>query len=124
MRRHALGIFAIAFLVAAGVRLYKIGVDDAQASMMTSVFLRVGLVLGAAWLAWPQLKQLAQRVPPWLMAVAFLALIIVMMRPRYILVLAPILAALAVLQFVGWLFRPLPRPNRPGPRRNDVHEKE
>lgn len=113
-------MIAIAFLAAAGVRLYKIGVGDAE--MFTSVFLRVGLVLGAAWLAWPQLTQLAHRVPPWFLAVAVLGLMVVMMRPRSVLILGPILAALAVLQFFGWLFQPLPRPGRPARRTEEISQ--
>ena len=110
MRRLALGCFSFLFLVAAAVQLYRDGIASAESSMMASICLRVGLVLGATWLAYPQLRQVGQRVPPWFLGTVFLALIFVLIKPRAILAIAPILAAIAVLQYLAQLFKP------PGPR--------
>jgi hypothetical protein len=74
------------------------------------------MVLSAIWLAYPQLKQIAQRVPPWMIACIALAVLIIVVRPKAIFALAPVLAAIAVLQFFGWLFKPLPQKKRSASR--------
>lgn len=123
MRRHAFGLIGIVFLIGAAIGLAQSGINDAQNSMLASILLRVGLVLGAIWLAYPQLEQLFQRVPPWLVAVVGLALLVVVVRPKAIFAVAPILGAVAVLQFFGWLMRPLPQPKRkPSQRRKSDDE--
>ena len=116
MRRHGFGVFGALFLAAYVVLLVRHGVSDAEMSMITGICQRVGLVLGAILLAYPQLVQISQRVPPWLIGCILLAAMIVAIRPKAILVLAPIVAAIAVLQFVGWLFKPLPQKKRAGQR--------
>jgi hypothetical protein len=82
--------------------------------MMPGVCLRVGLVLGATWLAYPQLSRVAERFPPWLIGGFLLGALVVLIRPRAIFAVLPILAAIAFLQFLGWLFRPLPDARRAG----------
>ena len=84
------------------------GGHDDNTQWIMSVCLRVGLLLAAIWLALPQLAQLAQRMPPWLAGGTLLVGLLVAIRPRLIVYVAPLLAAMAVLQFWGWLFKPLP----------------
>jgi hypothetical protein len=112
MRRHAFGLIGILFLALAIVGLVYAGSGGAQRSMAASICMRVGLVLGAIWLAYPQLKQIVERVPAWMMVSVGLAVAVLVVRPRAILAIGPVLLVIFVLQFLGWLFRPLPNPKR------------
>ena len=108
IRRHIMGMLGIASL-AIGVSLLVLkGTSDDQWSMFSSICIRVGLMLAAIWLAFPQVIGLAKRFPPWLLATIGFAGLVVAVRPRMIVYLAPVAAAITVLQFVGWLFKPLP----------------
>ena len=110
IRRHLMGLLGLASLIA-GVSLLIIrGTNDSQWSMFASICLRVGLMLGAMWLAFPQIVGLARRFPPWLMATIAISGLVIAARPRMIVYLAPVLAAIVILQFIGWLFKPLPTP--------------
>ncbi len=110
MRRILLGICALLFLGAAGV-IYMRGVTDENIFLL-SVFQRVGIVLGLMWLAYEQVLKISQRSPPWLLGCIGLCLLVIVARPKAIVIVAPLLAAVAVLQFFGWLFKPLPNPRK------------
>ena len=115
IRRHILGLLGIAFLLSGlGLLLVK-GASDNQWSMFASICVRVGLLLAAIWLAFPQVVGLAKRFPPWLMAAVAISGLVIAARPRMIFYAGPVIAAIAFLQFVGWLFKPLPqrKPQRP-----------
>ena len=109
IRRHLMGLFGIVFLISGTGLLFLKGANDSQWSMFASICIRVGLMLGAIWLAFPQVVGLAKKFPPWLMVAIVTAGLVVAARPRMILYLGPVVAAIAVLQFVGWLFKPLPQ---------------
>ena len=87
------------------------GVTDENIFLL-SVFERVGIVLGLMWLAYEQVLKISQRSPPWLLGCIGLCLLVIVARPKAIVVVAPLLAAVAVLQFFGWLFKPLPNPRK------------
>ena len=114
MRRVALGIIAVLFLVAAVVRTWQIGLPAVQESMFTSICLRVGLVLGAAWLAYDQLQQLAERVPPWLIAGIGLAMLLLVVHPKSFRLLLPMVAIVVALQFIGRFLQPARKREIPG----------
>lgn len=105
-----MGSLGIAFLLGGLGLLIVKGTGDSQWSMFASICMRVGLMLGAIWLAFPQVVALARRFPPWLMATIAISGLVIAARPRMILYLGPVVAAIAFLQFVGWLFKPLPNP--------------
>lgn len=120
MRRILIGCLSLVFLAAAvfiylrapaGEMLLIRNVPDDE-KFLLSVCQRVGLVLGAMWLAYEQVRQLSHRSPPWLLGCIGLALLVLVVRPKAILIVAPLLAVVALLQFVGWLFKPLPDPRR------------
>ena len=110
MRRILLGILALLFLGAAGA-IYIRGVTDENIFLL-SVCQRVGIVLGTMWLAYEQVLKISQRSPPWLLGCIGLCLLMIVVRPKVIVIIAPLLAAIAVLQFFGWLFKPLPNPRK------------
>ena len=65
MRRTTLGILAI-FLIVLGFIVAWRGPEDGSAVGFAGGCVRVGLVLGAIWLAWPSLMAAIKRVPGWL----------------------------------------------------------
>jgi hypothetical protein len=73
------------------------------------VGLRAGLVLGALWIAYPQLVQLAKRFPKWLYAILAMVTSVVMFGPRSLIIVAPALVILLLLQVGAWLLKPLPK---------------
>lgn len=109
MRRNLLGIIALALLVAAVYGLVVHGVTDDEASMITSICLRVGLVLGAAWLALPQLTRLSGKASPWIIVPVAAAAVAITVRPRTIVVFGPILLLLGLLHLLGRFLRTPPR---------------
>lgn len=66
MRRTTLGILAVLLLVVGIIAAFR-GPEDGSAAGFAGGAVRVGLVLGALWLAWPQLASLASRAPRWIL---------------------------------------------------------
>lgn len=128
MRRLALGGLALLFLMGSAGIWLSVGLRENTWQTAASICLRVGLVLGAGWLAYDQLQRAAAKTPPWLAGSVGLALLVLVFRPRALIYVLPVLAGLAFLQFLGWLFKPLPttpnarrdrgrrRPPNPRPR--------
>jgi flagellar biogenesis protein FliO len=111
MRRHLLGIIALVLILAGVVNRFvdfgstsHSGMEDAG-----DVGLRAGLVLGALWIAYPQLVQLAKRFPKWLYAILAMVTSVVMFGPRSLIIVAPALVILLLLQVGAWLLKPLPK---------------
>ena len=111
MQRHALGIIALVSLVLGVAGILYYGTNDSQTSLMASMCMRIGLVIGALWLALPQFKRMSGGLPTWAAGIVVLCLAIVIARPRTIVVLGPILLVLAGLAAIGWLLKP-PESNR------------
>lgn len=106
MRRIALGIIALLFLVLGVAGLIKYGVGDSGSSAAASVALRTGVLLGVLWLALPQVEQIFRRFPPWLLGTLGLGGLVLLIRPRMFIYVLPILAALLILQLAGRLLQP------------------
>jgi hypothetical protein len=106
MRRTILGVLALcSLLVGAVAHVY--GVDTSDGDVLASGALRCGMLLGAIWLALPQLQTL--RWPPWTILSAFAAFATLVFRPRLLLIVLPIIGLVAILQFARWLLQPLPK---------------
>jgi hypothetical protein len=112
MRRTAFGVCAVVFFLG-GVLLYLFGPNEDAYAMAAGSGVRIGLVLGAVWLSYPQLT----RVPWWLVALGLATVLIVVAFPRPALgravagFVVPLLVAL-------WLLRPRPpKPKRTARRR-------
>ena len=105
MRRHLLGILSAVLLLTGitGVAIY--GVGDGRSSMWASVCMRLGLLLGAIWLALPQLMQLSGRTSAFLLTALMVLGSIIAVRPRTVVVLGPLLLILAILYFLGQLLQ-------------------
>ena len=57
-------------------------------------FVRVGAIMAVLWLAYPDVK----RLPPWIWGTFPVLLVILAVRPRWLLVAVPLVIALAVLK--------------------------
>lgn len=109
MRRYLLGIIAALLITTGGGLWLYVGQSDSTWSMMSSISLRVGVVLGAFWLAFPDLLSLKRRVPPMLLVGILLSLIAIVISPRSFFFIAPLVGVMLVLQFIRWLFAPPPK---------------
>ena len=108
MRRAAVGIIALIMLAVSGYGYYRYGSDAGEASFFWNSCLRMGLVLGAAWLALPKLLEQKSDASPLVLALAAAIGLVLVVRPRAILFLWPFLIILAVMQFFRWLVKPPP----------------
>ncbi len=115
MRRTLLGILALSFLSVAGGIFLRGSASDY--TLVLSVCLRMGLVLGALWLAFDQVHDMIRRTPPWVMGGIALGMIVVVVRPRAILAVAPLLAGAAALHWLGQLLKPTPTSKKKPPNR-------
>ena len=93
MRRHVLGILAIGFLALGGY-FYIWPPLEGHKQFVHGSSMRIGIVLMAMWLAYPEIRQ----IPRWMYTVLFMAAAIVMIQPKAILVVIPAL-------LVIWLLR-------------------
>jgi hypothetical protein len=64
MRRTTLGILAV-FLLVVGIVVALRGPEDGSAAGFAGGCVRVGLILAALWLAWPQIMAGIKRLPGW-----------------------------------------------------------
>jgi len=64
-------------------------------------------VLGAMWLAYEQVHEIIRRTPPWVMGGAALGLLVVVVRPRAIIAVGPLLASAAMLHWLGKFLKPV-----------------
>jgi hypothetical protein len=108
MRQHVLGILAVLLLVVAIYGWSTYGMKESQSSVFFSSCQRIGLVFGAAWLAYPQLVRISTRVSARFMLMMVAVGLVILARPRTVVILGPIMLVLAALQFTGWLMTPLP----------------
>jgi hypothetical protein len=94
MNRSTLGIVALA-LIGLGFFTWSQGPEGATAFAFGCV--RVGLVLGALWLAWPQIVSFLTRTPRWLLVASGIALVVCAVKPMLLVVAVPMLGALWLL---------------------------
>jgi hypothetical protein len=96
MRRHAIGIIAVVLLAASAALLVWQTVDptDNWRLALMGATVRVGVLMVVVWLAYDELK----RLPSWLWGTFPVLLVILAVRPRYLLIAVPIVIALAILK--------------------------
>ena len=68
--------------------------EGGSASFATSAMGRIGLVMGALWLAWPSLRRPARWLPPGIAVAIVVALGVLAAQPRLIVVAIPAITAL------------------------------
>lgn len=106
-RRQVLGIIASGLLAAGVLILWKYGTDAESASLYGSICLRLGLVLGAIWLAFPQILQIWIKRPSGTTLLIGAGILALIAYPKSAIVMVPIIAILLGLNFITWLKKPL-----------------
>ena len=120
MNRTSLGIVALVLLLI-GVFVYKYAPTRADSKAFAGGCIRVGIVLGALWLALPQLLRFLSKTPKWLLVASTIGIVVCAVKPLLLLVAVPMLV---LLWFLGSKLRTkadktivAERPPTPRPRR-------
>ncbi len=110
LQRGLLAFFAVAFIVLGASLQVVPGIDNSSRQFAVGTLLKVGLVLGLAWIAAPQLERLGwQRLRGTMLAAVVVVLLLYAIRPRIGAIAGAILIAGSLLfSVIGW-FRKLSR---------------
>jgi hypothetical protein len=98
-----IGICSVVLIIGGLSGLYISGNSEATIRAVSSGMWRVGLTLGALWLAFPQLAAFFKRWPPILVAGYAVGLIAVAINSRSRVVILPAAIILTVLHISGYL---------------------
>jgi hypothetical protein len=97
MNRTALGLIALSLLVVGALAAWR-GPPDGSAAGFAGGCIRVGLVLGALWLALPQITGFFTRAPRWLLTASAIAVVVCAVKPILLVFVVPLLG---LLWFLG-----------------------
>jgi hypothetical protein len=97
MNRTKIGVVAL-LLIGAAMWLYSNGPGGSTAGGLAGACVKVGLVLGALWLALPQIERFFSRTPKWLLTAGVIALIVCVVKPILLIFAIPLLG---LLWFLG-----------------------
>lgn len=114
--RTQLGIISLLLLAGAVIRYLTTG---NLSDMLLGGLLRIGLVVGALWLALPGLKSIFAKTPKWLIGALFVSVVVFALRPQLLwwLPVALIAVWFGWSRFGSWL-KPGPvTTSGPAPRR-------
>jgi uncharacterized membrane protein len=101
-RRRTLGTLAAVLLIVGGALM--LGPPLASASGYVAGFcIRVGLLLGALWLALPQIFALYNKYPRWVWIGLIVAAVALFFSPAIIQILIPVVVVAALLYYLGYL---------------------
>jgi len=96
-----------------------------DSGVVVSICVRAGLVLGAIWLALPQLSVILAAMPVWMLAACGISALVLIARPRTIVFIGPALGSAMLLHFLGWFLRqPLKRKTGGRPKRRPTSKKK
>lgn len=95
MNRMLLGIIALVLLVA-GVGMVVLAPRDANNTALSIAggLIRMGLVLGALWLALPSITGMLSRTPKWVLTAAVIGIVVCVVRPQLLLLVVPLFLVL------------------------------
>jgi hypothetical protein len=97
MNRTSLGVLAIVLLVIGVITLTR-GPADANAVGFAGGCIRVGIVLGALWLALPTLLAFLSKTPKWLLVAGLIGVVVCAVKPLLLVAVVPLLG---LLWFLG-----------------------
>lgn len=95
IRRHLALIMSIVFLCGSFASWYYGG--ESASKFASSAMGRIGLVLGALWLAWPSLQRPARWLPAGAPIICLAALLVLAANPRLVVFVLPAAGALIAL---------------------------
>ena len=93
MHRPTVGLIALVCLAAAAW-LWWFPLTWQGSAALQGATTRIGLVMGAIWLALPQLS----RIPGWILQLVAATALIVAVRPKFAIVAIPVLLAYLILR--------------------------
>lgn len=106
-RWMALGVSVVMLSAALAAWFYG---KSSNADFVAAACGRIGLVMGALWLAWPTLKRPAKWLPASAPVIGVIALVVLAAQPRLIIPAIPIVGGLITLSALVKAFR---RPKSP-----------
>ena len=98
-RRTLLLVLAIGLLLVCGIVSWRFE-QSGSARLIAAATGRIGLLLGALWLAWPSLRRPAKWLPPGVAVLGVVILAVLAAQPRLIVVAIPVFCGLLVLATV------------------------
>lgn len=109
-RRRLVGGVAVLMLIVAGVGQFTGVIEEWSGSASTGRFTvaaltRIGLVLGAIWLAWDSLRKPARWLPPGLALVGVIGIVMVAAQPKLVIAILPLFGFLTIFTSVLRAFR-------------------
>lgn len=115
IQRLMLAIFALLFLGGGAVLNLLPNLDSTTRSFASGTLLKIGVVLGLAWISAPQLERWGwQRLRGTALIMVIIVIVLYAIRPRIGAMVGAVLIAGAVgISLAGW-FRNLIRPSRRG----------
>lgn len=113
LQRLLLAIAAIVFLVAGIMVEFLPGIDNSSRKFASGTLLKVGVVLGLAWVSAPQLERFGwHRLRGTMLAAVIVVILLYAIRPRFGAIAAAVLVAGSIVfGLLGW-FRRLTPPQR------------
>ncbi len=109
-RRLAVGCLAVICLLIGGASFLA---DPEQATGTTGMLIRIGLVMGAIWLALPQLETFKSKISVVALLIALLLLVMAASRPNIFRIAAGVVAVGLTLNWaLRWLASIKGKPNR------------
>ncbi len=111
IRRHILGVVALLLLVSAIVLLFgygPLGFEANVGKMAGGICLRVGLTLGALWLAFPQILAIKTKYPPRLLLAVLAGGLVVLAYPKSFPIVLVLVAVIGAVEALGRFFQPPP----------------
>jgi hypothetical protein len=95
-RRTMVLVLAIGLLLVCGFVTWRYE-QSGSAKFAAAATGRIGLVMGALWLAWPSLRRPAKWLPPGVAVLGVVTLAILAAQPRLIIVAIPVFGGLLAL---------------------------
>ena len=95
-RRNLLLVLAIGLLLITGFVTWRYE-QSGSARLVAAASGRIGLVMGALWLAWPSLRRPAKWLPPGVAVLGVVILAVLAAQPRLIIVAVPVFGGLLAL---------------------------
>lgn len=113
LQRLMLAIAAVVFLLAGIVMEFLPGIDNSSRKFASGTLLKVGVVLGLAWVSAPQLERFGwHRLRGTMLAAVIVVILLYAIRPRFGAIAAAVLVAGSIVfGLLGW-FRRLTPPQR------------
>lgn len=100
-RRHVIGLLALIFITQGVVKVAQADWSFSVLDDWSGMAFRTGVLLAAVWLALPEIKRTLARIPAWLLTTIGIGGLVVLIRPKLLLIVLPIVGALIALQIAG-----------------------